>query len=137
MNYGALANIVSCTTALLALPLVNGCTVLREVPQVTISVPGVTEPSDELLCVGGAWQGIEPGSTTEDELVQWLEISPLVDQPSLSDMIDFSSHAMGLHTYSWALRADHQWLSICVISNTVSNIRFPILYSLRLGDVVS
>lgn len=50
--------------------LVNGC------------VPSETSPTilEDLVCQPPCWQGIIPGETTEEEVLNFLKESPIIDQ---------------------------------------------------------
>ncbi|MDZ7272425.1 MAG: hypothetical protein ONB17_12485 [candidate division KSB1 bacterium] len=70
---------------------------------------------------------------------QWLDVSPVVDRASLSDMYrTLVNNGVVVHQYGWAL-SNYQWerLHVVVISGTVASVHTPILYPLTLGEVVA
>lgn len=113
----------------------EGCRWAKTLP-VVVTIPGVTEPG-AIPCLGGVWEGLEMGRTTETELRRWLQTSPLVHRDSLNDYPRVSAYGIQEHIYRWDLTAGHnRWLTISVISETVSSVHFPILYPLTLAQVI-
>ncbi len=102
-----------------------------------IVIPGVTEPGDDIPCVGGEWQGIRPGVTSEEDLVQWLETAPVVDQDSLSTWPPYTApNGLIVKEYGWYAGESPFPIRIAVVSDTVSSISLWLQYSLTLKRVV-
>lgn len=121
-------------TSLVLLPA-GGCRKAKMFP-VVVAIPGVTQPG-AIPCLGGVWEGLEMGRTTQAELRRWLQTSPVVHRDSLTDYPRVSAYGIQEHIYRWDLTAGYnRWLTIRVISETVSSIHFPILYPLTLGQVI-
>ncbi len=113
----------------------EGCRVAKTLP-VVVTIPGVTEPG-AVPCLGGIWEGLEMGRTTQAELRRWIETSPIVHRDSLTDYSRVSAYGIQEHLYRWDLTAGYKrWLTISVISGTVSSVHFPILYPLTLAQVI-
>lgn len=109
---------------------------------ITVHVPGITEPANTFPCNWGVWDTLKFGVTTEEQLVDWLAESKLVHQPSLGDGWREPSEVVPFrtHVYSWLIVDNntvfHNSIGLDVISDTLSSLRTPVLYPLTLGEVV-
>ena len=103
--------------------------------QPVIEIPGVTQAGEMLPCAEGQWEGIQPGVTSEGDLLQWLNSAPVVDQSSLTDVVETSPDGLTVHRFVWSV-GEQQWRVIVnVISGTVTSIELPVQYCLYLKDI--
>lgn len=112
--------------------------------KVLVHIPGITEPASIFPCHYGTWDALEFGVTTEAQLVQWLDGSELVHQPSLSDGWKepaASDPFYKTHSYSWLIVGDsgvfRNSIGLDVVSGTLSSLRTSFFYPLSLEEITA
>lgn len=110
-------------------------------PELSVEIPGVTQPALAFPCSMGIWDTLEFGVTTEEQLNQWLTESTFVHRPSLSDSwVEESIGAPKRHRYIWDVKDRGIYrtsMRIYVMSGTLSSLWTPFFYPITLGEVVA